>query len=137
MVDDSETRPGANRFVYTGHWEHVKTRKDGRALGTSTRSFHIGDTALLAFSGTQIRLYGVLGKKGGYGIVSLDEKVAPDRPDFYAPAVEPGSLVYVSPVLPAGTHRLVIAVTGQHDAHSGGDYVNIDYAAITTPGAAP
>jgi hypothetical protein len=132
MIDDQDARSGANSFRYVGHWEHVGTHKDGRALGTSSRDFHAGDIAVVSFNGTQLRLYGVLGWKGGYSSLTLDHQPLKERPDFYAPRVRPGSLVYTSPMLPSGSHTLTVEVTGQRDPQSVGDYVNIDYAVVTT-----
>jgi hypothetical protein len=137
MIDDSDVRPGPDRFVYEGHWEHLTVRRDGRSLGTSSRSFHPGDRAVVWFRGTQIRLYGVVGPKGGYANVALDGNPQDERPDFYAPAIHPGVLLYVSPVLEQREHILAITVSGVRDTHGGGDYVNLDDAAVTSPGGAP
>ena len=137
MIDDSDVRPGSDRFAYEGHWEHVTVRRDGRSLGTSSRSFHPGDRAVVWFSGTQIRLYGVVGPKGGYANVALDGNPQDERPDFYAPAVHPGVLLYVSPMLELREHVLAITVSGVRDARGHGDYVNVDDAAVTSAGGVP
>jgi hypothetical protein len=135
MVDDGNLRGGAAQFRYFGHWEHASRRNDGRSLGTSSRSFHVGDEVAISFVGTQIRVYGVRGARGGYGAITLDGRSGSTLPDFYAPTLRPGTLVYESPVLLSGPHALSIAVTGRHEPASHGAYVNIDYAAITS--AAP
>src|ERR1700722_13772152 len=111
MIDDSDVRPGPDRFVYEGHWEHLTARRDGRSVGTSSRSFHPGDRAVVWFSGTQIRLYGVVGPKGGYANVELDGNPQDERPDFYAPTIHPGVLLYISPVLEQREHILAITVS--------------------------
>jgi hypothetical protein len=36
--------------------------------------------------------------------------------------------------LAAGTHTLTLSVKGSHPAASDGDYVNLDFAVITTKG---
>ena len=133
MIDDSDTNASVNGFRYFGHWEHVSKRNDGRALGTSSRSFHPGDLAIVTFDGTQVRLYGVLGVKGGYALASIDRRPMKEPIDFYAPGVRTGSLVYTSPVLPQGVHTLALAVAGEHQKQSTGGFVNIDYATVTTP----
>jgi hypothetical protein len=135
MVDDSDVRGGAAQFRYFGHWEHASRHDDGRSLGTSSRSFHIGDEVAISFVGTRIRVYGVRGMKGGYGAVTLDGRSSSALPDFYAPILRPGVLVYESPVLLSGPHTLSITVTGRRERASRGAYVNIDNAAVTS--AAP
>src|ERR1700722_17205367 len=134
MVDDSDVRGGAAQFRYFGHWEHASRHDDGRSLGTSSRSFHVGDEVAISFVGTRVRVYGVRGMRGGYGAVTLDGRSG-SLPDFYAPALRPGVLVYESPVLLSGPHTLSITVTGRHEPASRGAYVNIDHVAITS--AAP
>jgi hypothetical protein len=133
LVDDAlVTASAVNHFAYTGHWEHVVSHRDGRALGTSSRSFHAGDVAALRFSGMRVRIYGVLGAKGGLCSVTLDGRAAGAALDFYAPRVRTGTLVYTSPLMPSGAHTLLLRATGRHDARSSGAYVNLDYAAVTS-----
>ncbi len=131
MVDDGDLRDEAGQFRYVGHWEHATHHRDGRSLGTSSRSFHVGDTVTIRFLGTQIRVYGVRGPKGGHGAVTLDGQTSNASPDFYGPSVQTGALVYASPLLAAGPHTVSIAVTGRHDPASSGGYVNVDDVAIT------
>jgi hypothetical protein len=132
MVDDGDVRGGAAQFRYFGHWEHASRHDDGRSLGTSSRSFHVGDAVAISFVGTRIRVYGVRGVKGGYGTVALDHRSSNAFSNFYASTVQPGVLVYESPILPSGPHTLSITVTGRHERASRGEYVNIDHAAITS-----
>jgi hypothetical protein len=131
MVDDDDGRQDVAQFRYVGRWEHATRHRDGRSLGTSSRSFHVGDSVTIRFVGTQIRVYGVRGPKGGYGSVTLDGRLSLASPDFYAPRLQTGALVYVSPLLAAGPHTVAIAVTGRHGPASSGPYVNVDDAAIT------
>jgi hypothetical protein len=128
--DDAQTGPRVGQFSYDGKWEHVRGRRDGRSFGTSARSHHASDSATFRFKGTQVRLYGVLGKKGGLGTLILDNVLVPDSVSFYAPAVRTNALIYTSPSLSDGVHTLVIQVGGVTDKNSRGDYVNIDGAEV-------
>jgi hypothetical protein len=129
-IDDAGAGPQVGQFSYDGKWEHVRGRKDGRSFGTSARSHHASDSATLPFRGTQVRLYGVLGKKGGFGTLLLDGALVPDTVSFYAPTVRTNALIYTSPQLSAGVHTLVIQVGGVMEKNSRGDYVNIDGAEV-------
>lgn len=131
-VDDAQIGPRVGQFSYDGKWEHVRGRKDGRSFGTSARSYHASDSATLRFKGTQVRLYGVLGKKGGFGTLLLDGALVPNTVSFYAPAVRTNALIYTSPSLTDGVHTLVIQVGGVQEKLSAGDFVNIDGAEVAT-----
>jgi hypothetical protein len=103
----------------------VSNRVDGRSSGTSSRSFHPGALAIVSFQGTGVKLYGVLGKKGGFADVWVDRRFAGKRIDFYAPRVETNVLVYESPRLRYGVHTLALRVAAAREPH-GGAYANID-----------
>jgi hypothetical protein len=132
VIDDAQTGEALlGHFDYVGSWQHVSGKRDGRTNGTSTRSTHTGDVAILAFSGTRVRLYGVCGPSGGRAGVSLDKESTGGRPiDFYAPHVETHMLVYQSPVLAEGVHTVSIAVWGTRNEHGRYYYVNIDGAEV-------
>ncbi|MBD5653658.1 MAG: hypothetical protein IAI50_00565 [Candidatus Eremiobacteraeota bacterium] len=131
MIDDRTAGFGPDRFQYVGHWQSVSDHDDGRSLGTSTRSFHRNDVATLSFAGTQVRLYGVLGPKGGEAFVAVDGKRAA-RVSFRAVMVSPNALVYTSPLLAANAHTLTISVAGGSDQTSkSAGFTNIDGAVIS------
>jgi hypothetical protein len=118
-----------DHFDYVGSWQHVRGKHDGRTDGTSTRSTHTGDVAIFRFSGTRVRIYGVRGPSGGRAGIALDEASTGGRPvDFYAPRVEPHSLIYQSPILAPGVHTVSIVVWGTRNERGHYYYVNIDGA---------
>ena len=121
---------GINRFQYVGQWAHVSSHPDGRTFGTSSRSAHAGDTASITFAGTGIRLYGVLGERGGLGSIRLDGRSV-GAADFFARHIAGNALVFASPKLAPGRHELVVSVAGARDAASDGNYVNVDGAVVT------
>jgi hypothetical protein len=130
IVDDASVgRALLGRFDYVGSWQHVHDKNDGRSNGTSTRSTHTGDVAIFRFTGTRVRLFGVIGPSGGRAGIALDEASTGGRPiEFYAPRLRTHVLVYESPVLPPGVHTVSIVVWGTRDEHGHYYYVNIDGA---------
>ncbi len=118
----------ATAFAYDGHWEHVSGRFDGRTNGSSSRSFRPGSRAVLAFNGRSVRLYGIVGPGGGLGAVDIDGRVR-RTVDFYAKTKSVHKLVYSSPPLGAGPHRLTLSVVSDRALPGGrSHYVNIDGA---------
>jgi hypothetical protein len=127
FIDDA-AKSGADNFVYLGAWEHARNMHDGRSLGTSSRSFHVGDMAYFNFKGERFKVFGVRGPGGGFAELSIDgEPSAMLR--FYAPQKAAGVEIYASPVLPAGQHAVdIVVVDALHDPVKR-RYVNIDGAA--------
>lgn len=132
IIDDAVTGKALlGRFDYVGRWQHVSGKNDGRSNGTSTRSTHTGDVAILGFSGTRVRLYGIRGPSGGRAGIALDETSTGGRPvDFYTPRIETHALIYESPVLKAGVHTVSLAVWGTRNEHGRFYYVNVDGAEV-------
>lgn len=121
---------GSDAFVHTAHWEVVSGRADGRFHGSSLRTFRPGERATLEFAGTAVRLYGVVGRGGGLGVVSLDGYVA-YVVNFYAPNKATHREVYASPPLKPGKHRLTVDVVQPHDRTAKAHYVNLDGAEVS------
>lgn len=121
---------GCDAFAHSANWERVRGRYDGRFGGASLRSFHAGARATLAFDGTGIRLFGVLGKGGGLAVITLDERVA-YVVSFFSLQKKTHQDVFSSKPLPSGHHRLTIEVAKMpHDRDALPGYVNIEGAAI-------
>lgn len=117
---------------FSGRWEFVRGRRDGRFRGTSARSFHTGDSLSFIFSGNRFRIYGVTGPKGGDGVLSIVG--APTTLiSFYSPKKHTHALVYTSPFLSDGVHAAAIVVAGSHEPRSRGTYVNVDGLQIENP----
>ena len=128
LIDDVPLAGALPSFTYSGHWEHVRAIDDGRTGGTSTRSYREGARAMLRFTGTEVRVFGVCGQHGGRALVAIDGHSA-GTIDFYATAKEPHMLVFTSPHLAEGTHLLSISVATEPDATKK-RYVNIDGAEV-------
>jgi beta-galactosidase len=110
-VDDRITGTGLNQFNYTGGWQSCTNCGPDLFAGTNSWSNLTNDQVTVAFTGTQIRLYGVRDPGHGIGMVSIDG--GPETPvDFYNPARQGNALVWTSPTLPTGQHTLRLRVTG-------------------------
>lgn len=109
---------------YTGKWEFISHRHDGRFEGKSVRSFHSGDTITVVFSGTRFRIYGIRGANGGLASVVVPGK-PPAQINFYAPATKTHVLLYDSGTL-NGTIQTAGIVVGTPAPPRRTGYVNID-----------
>jgi hypothetical protein len=127
-ADDSQRGQSVNHFAYTGHWEHLSGRSDGRSNGTSSRSRTPGDSAVFTFIGPVVRIYGVRGPNGGDAGIGIDGRYY-GTASFYAPKVQPHALVFTSPSLTPAPHAVGIVVKGD-PANSHRAYVNIDGAQV-------
>lgn len=123
-IDDSEIGTAPARFMYHGQWEHVSGRIDGRAFGTSSRSFHAGDTAILTYRGTGLQLFGVTGPNGGNATVAIDGHTY-GIANFFSAHKHVHALVFKSPSMLDATHTfgLIVNHRGEYP-HRG--FVNID-----------
>jgi len=122
---------GCEAFTHTPNWEHVSGYRDGRYQGSSLRSFRLGARATLDFEGQAVRLFGVVGRGGGIGVVSVDGLFAYVL-DFYAPQKGTHREMYTSPLLKRGRHHLTIDVVKPQGPLSRPRYVNLDGAEIVT-----
>jgi hypothetical protein len=125
-IDDARTGPGFERFRYEGRWERVRGRHDGRDAGTSTRSPYAGNIFGLGFIGYRFRIYGVAGPNGGRGMLALDGRSNAATLNFFTPRKRTHVLLYTSPILEQGIHRVSVTVDRTRDPRSHGTYVNVD-----------
>ncbi len=127
FIDDSASAKGGASFEYSGPWTHVKGLFDGRSGGTSTRSLRVGAMATLDFVGRSVRVYGVTGPHGGQALLTLDGRTY-GTISFFNRAKKTDVLVYSSPTLAAGGHRLSLIVSPPAVNAATVGYVNIDGA---------
>ncbi|MBC5800536.1 MAG: hypothetical protein GIX03_15290 [Candidatus Eremiobacteraeota bacterium] len=126
-IDDAQSA-GSTGFQFVGGWQRVVGEHDGRLHGTSTRSFRIGATATLVFVGRSVRVYGVGGPNGGTAAITLDGR-SYGTASFATPRKQARLVVFDSPPLAPGTHRLSLIVAPPAAGSVGRGYVNIDGAA--------
>jgi hypothetical protein len=127
IVDDQKVGTALDHFSYSGHWERVTARRDGRYEGTSFRTFRPGDAASIMFYGRRFRLHGVDGPKGGSATLALDGRI--NSISFFARSKRMAA-AYDSGLLPEGLHSVVIVVGTKPKSIAATGYVNIDYALI-------
>ncbi len=127
-VDDARSAADGTKFQFIGGWERVVGQRDGRLGGTSTRSFRIGATATLIFMGRSVRVFGIGGPNGGTAAITLDGR-SYGTANFTSAKKNTRLLVFDSPALTPGTHRLSLIVAPPPAGGAGRGYVNIDGAA--------
>ncbi|GAC1523500.1 MAG: hypothetical protein NVS2B8_06040 [Vulcanimicrobiaceae bacterium] len=111
-------------FQHSPDWELVVGRHDGRFHGKSIRSFRSGARARLDFYGARMRLYGIVGRGGGTGIVKIDGRIA-SMADFRANGKLTHRRVFESATLALGRHQLVVEVAASMpNEHA--RFVNLD-----------
>ena len=114
-------------ILFTGHWELVRNRADGRFDGSSSRSFHVGDTMTLIFTGRRFYIYGIRGRNGGKGEMLISGRT-PQTVDFRAATKQVHRLVFDSGDLPGTVQAATLSVL-QPDGRPHG-YVNVEEVEI-------
>ncbi|NBD22946.1 S8 family serine peptidase [Paenibacillus glycinis] len=115
-----------NPFVhYTGIWSmHLSTKNAG---GSAKYSDAAGNSATLSFLGTKVSLLAQTGANRGMVDVYVDGvKVNADPVDMYSPQFKYKVPVFVSDVLPYGSHDVKIVNAGEKNALSTGYTISID-----------
>jgi len=126
-VQDYVIGSGINEFDYHGRWEHAVGNVE--ADGSDSFSSIPGDTVLMRFVGTRVRLFGVGAQNHGTAEVSVDDGPA-FVVDEYAEERQPGTLYWESPLLSRGEHVLCLRVTGRANPRSKYYWVTVDYVEI-------
>jgi len=116
-IDDSVTGTGQNQWNYVGSgWKScTNCNETNPTVIFYNASQHwdkvANDTAMLIFSGTQIKFYGVTASWHGIGAVSIDGG-AETNVDFYGVNKTGDVLLWTSPVLANGIHTFKLRITG-------------------------
>jgi mannan endo-1,4-beta-mannosidase len=132
QVNDATVGSGLWQFQYVGTWEA------GTGTGKFQEDDHFSSTAsasyVVAFEGTQVKLYGSAASHHGIASVSIDNGAAVDV-DFYSATRQDQKLLWTSPTLAAGAHTLTVRVSGRKNAASSGYTINADRVDVTKPQA--
>jgi hypothetical protein len=128
IVDDAIQGTGLDQFNYVGSdWGHAGG--EGAPAdpydGTNSWANSSGDKVTFTFVGTQITFYGITDPGHGIGAVSIDGGTSTNV-DFYSASRTGNVPLWTSPVLPAGTHTLTLAWTGQKNPSSSGTFITVD-----------
>ncbi len=141
-VDDSVQGSGQNQFNYIGDGWQSCQNCDWQPVGFYDNSNSwdntAGDRVTVAFTGTQIKFYGVVGPAQGIAQVSIDG-ANKQTIDTYSDTEAGNTLLYTSPLLTDGPHTFKLKVTGRQNSDASGNYVNPDRVEITenTSGSTP
>lgn len=108
-----------------GHCTNCDNNHDGFYNGSNSWDNTPNDYASITFNGTQIKFYAVVGTDHGIGAFSIDGG-SETMVDFYAPTNAGNTLIYTSPVLPAGQHTLKVRVTGEQNSNAHWNGINPD-----------
>ena len=129
VIDDTSQGSGINQFNYLGKgWGHQAGACGGNPCPyNSSNSWDntINDYVTIAFNGTQIKFYGVVGPPHGIGAFSIDGG-SETMVDFYSPTEAGDTLLYTSPMLPSGQHTLQVRVTGNQSSQATWNGINPD-----------
>jgi hypothetical protein len=120
--------------AYSGSWffngASVHSASGARA------SVDPGDRVTFTFTGTSVAVIGYQDEWSGIGRVLVDGIEAGTADFFRAPA-RAQATVFTASGLSAGSHTLVVEVTGTHSAGSGGNWVWIDAFDVTSGAGTP
>ncbi|RZS91731.1 methyl-accepting chemotaxis protein (MCP) signaling protein [Motilibacter rhizosphaerae] len=114
-------------FDYKGTWIHAFGNVE--ADGADSFSSIPGDTARFRFTGRRIRLFGVRAQNHGRLSVGVDGGPAVVV-DEYAERRIPASLLWESPLLEPGEHRMLLTVLGESSPASSYCWVTVDHVEV-------
>lgn len=123
IIENSVTGSGVNQIDYTGEWRHSAANVE--TGGSNSYTSMPGDTAVVRFVGTRVRLIMVLDVNQAYHEVWVDN-TAPSRANGYSALRKIGVKTYESPVLPYGSHTLHVKNTGEKCAESRYFWMSLD-----------
>jgi len=129
-VDDATTGTGKYMVNYTGSWGHCSPCGGDPAApplwsGSNSWSKTSGNSASIAFTGTQASLYAVKDTNEGIANVSIDGGTQTSV-DLYSPLRKGNTIVWTSPTLSAGSHVLTVSVTGTKNSSASDTFVALD-----------
>jgi hypothetical protein len=131
-VDDAVRGAGRDHFQYSSKWEG-HTANDSITLPvkyglSSSWSRTTDESVTFLFTGSRVKLFGVLHTQHGIAGISLDGGPETEV-DLYGP-LTPNHPIFTSPVLCVALHSLKIRVTGKKNPASAQAYVSIDRAQV-------
>lgn len=123
-ISTLERRGAIDRLAYSGRWDFVSHRNDGRYEGASARAFQPGASMSIVFRGTRLRIYGIAGRNGGRALALVAG--GPSRTlDFYARHERVHVMLFDSGPLRDAIHSASLVVVRPSRTRARG-YVNVD-----------
>ena len=123
-----ETDPSV---AYTGNW--IPQSRADLSGGSIVEGPDAGSTASLTFNGTGVRWIGFRADFGGIAEVYLDG-VLKATVDTYSPTQQAQAVMYTASGLAAGTHTIMIRVTGTWSASACCSWIVVDAFDVTSGG---
>jgi len=124
-VNDTAVGTVSDTFEYAGTWS--TSTSAAKYQGDDHYSSATGSSYTFRFYGQQAALYGAMAPHHGQGSVQVDGGTAV-MIDQYAGTRQDNVLIYVTPLLARGQHRVTVTVKGTRQAASTGDAITIDRA---------
>jgi hypothetical protein len=109
---------------YSGNW-YLNTNPT-MSGGTAALATDVNSSATLTFTGTGVTWIGYQDQWSGIANVYVDGILQSPSVDTFAASQKTQSSAFSIGGLSPGTHTLMIAVTGTHDASSGGSWIWVD-----------
>ncbi|WP_110930168.1 glycoside hydrolase family 30 protein [Paenibacillus bouchesdurhonensis] len=126
---------GSSRFVNDSQFNYTGAWSSGSQTGAYEHDLHWSEATdasfELAFSGTQVSLYGAKAPNQGIAAISIDGGLE-ELVDLYAQTREDDIFLYTSPLLLDGTHTIKVRVTGLKNSTSSAPIVSADRIVITS-----
>jgi hypothetical protein len=127
-----ETDPS---IVYTAGWNPGDTSSPWSG-GTATYTASIGARATFTFTGTAVSWLGYRGPFGGIARVFLDGTLVTEV-DVYAAMEEVPAVVFTTSGLVAGSHTLMIELTGMKNPSAFSNVTAVDAFEVTSSSSSP
>ncbi len=99
-------------IVFKGDWRG-NTTGENIFMGSENTSHQVGASVIFNFKGTQAKCYGSISKKMGACDVYLDGKFIEEIDCFFGAAIY-NTVIYKTPILEHGHHKLELKVNGKH-----------------------
>jgi methyl-accepting chemotaxis protein len=122
-VENNVLGDGEAQFEYIGDWCHSEANIE--TDGTNSYCSQPDAVAQVRFTGSRVRFYSITGPSHGIGAASVDGGEEHFF-DTYSPQRTTGVLLYESPRLPHGQHKLTLRVPGDKHPDSRYTWLNTD-----------
>ncbi|HHW49482.1 MAG TPA: DUF4469 domain-containing protein [Clostridiaceae bacterium] len=126
IIDDEDyitVNDSDSLITYKGSWKYEQNvagayNNDIHKSNKKNSSFSV------KFSGTKIKVYGTTGPDHGIAFIKIDGRST--KVDLYSKEHKSNVLIYISPELKNGTHKLEVEVSGSKNKKSKNKYVTVD-----------
>ncbi|PTM59420.1 hypothetical protein [Desmospora activa] len=122
QIDHTALGTDLHQFDFEGSWNHGSN---------DSWSNQTDATYQVRFEGKQVKLYMIKAPNHGIAAVSIDGGPETEV-DLYSPSRQEEALVYTSPDLPPGEHRVKVRVTGDKNESATNSWIMADRIVVKT-----